>query len=310
MKVNVISNIRNGRGLQRDYEILKEDLEALGHQVRGVPFEEVTGDATKVPVGGVEPADVNLFLEIIVPSLLWAGKENWFIPNCEYYHPAMWDQYLDRIDRVLTKTYEAQVRWKDKISSKANFVGFRSRDMLLSVPKAPIFFHAPGHNRMKGTDVLIETWNIFGIKHPLTLVTPHIDLQAAAGGNKAITVQGWCDDAKLKFLMNTHRFHVYPSRVDGWGHCQHESLGSGAVLLSSIPMDGVDDKMCLPCRWDGLYNGVKLRNVTPQELFWAVERAASTDPSLLQAISGDARLSFEEETNNFRAALKEHFPCA
>ena len=69
MRFNIISNLTNGVGLQRDYELLRTELKARGHEVQGVQFN------AKPLV--VPPADVNIFDELVVPAAFAAAKEQW-----------------------------------------------------------------------------------------------------------------------------------------------------------------------------------------------------------------------------------------
>jgi len=61
MRFNLISNIDNGFGLQKDFEILKSLLESLGHDVCGVHFQKPNQ---------AESVDVNIYLETLIDLLL------------------------------------------------------------------------------------------------------------------------------------------------------------------------------------------------------------------------------------------------
>ena len=83
MRFNVISNLTNGIGLQRDYELLKAELERRGHVVRGVQFNA----AREVKV-----AEVNVFLETVRKEFFQYAARQWVVPN-----PEWWGQPWDAI---------------------------------------------------------------------------------------------------------------------------------------------------------------------------------------------------------------------
>ena len=73
LKFNIISNIQNGYGLEDDYQIVRELLEAAGHSVMPVQYDRAIE---------MQQADVNIFLETLIPVFGWA-RENWYFPNPE-----------------------------------------------------------------------------------------------------------------------------------------------------------------------------------------------------------------------------------
>ena len=81
MKFNIISNVTNGVGLEQDATMLAELLEARGHQARKVQF-----NARPIACGR---ADVNVFLELVVPEFFGYASVNWLVPNPEW-HAKTW----------------------------------------------------------------------------------------------------------------------------------------------------------------------------------------------------------------------------
>ena len=77
MRFNVISNLHNGAGLQRNYELLRHALEVRGHQVHGVQFN---AKPLLVP-----KADVNIFDEVVNVNAFAAAPKQWVMPHLEWW---------------------------------------------------------------------------------------------------------------------------------------------------------------------------------------------------------------------------------
>src|SRR6266403_5159235 len=99
MKFNICTNIDNGVGLEADYRLLRGLLESWGHKVEGVHFKRI--DA------GCPRADVNIFLETIASALFPFAKQNWLIPNQEWFAPWDNENAMNAIGRILCKTEDA-----------------------------------------------------------------------------------------------------------------------------------------------------------------------------------------------------------
>ena len=98
MKVNIISNFKPRTGLMHDVHIL-----------RGM-FTAVFGEDTQFfrihyMLPECPDADINVFMEVIAPSLFpYAGKNIW-IPNPEWTYKA-WIPYMSQVDEIWAKTAE------------------------------------------------------------------------------------------------------------------------------------------------------------------------------------------------------------
>ena len=106
-RFNLITNIFNQAGLQRDYELLRRLLEARGHACFGVMFD----DQKSLP----QHVDINVYLEVVAPHTLPYAKTSWIVPNSEWYWPHAWDQFLPRMEKVLCKTHDCYNIWSKKI---------------------------------------------------------------------------------------------------------------------------------------------------------------------------------------------------
>lgn len=308
MRFNLCSNISNGVGLQKDCELLKALLESWGHKVELVHYKRVDASSPT--------ADVNVFLEVIEYALFPKAREQWLIPNPEWYVPCDHTATFHKFDRVLCKTPDAVRIFKalyPELQNRITLLGFESRDMREpDVERERRFLHVAGQSRYKNTPSVAYAFAKFDdgdAKLPLTIVGAWAEDAEFARDHKNVNYIQHASDSELKRLMNTHLFHIMPSGYEGWGHALHEGMSCGAVMITTDhpPMNEIDG---LPKE---LY--VKPDRVIPElsaqralvvahPLWDAVKRAwKMTDDRVVQCRLS-ARASFEEETLFFRTNLK------
>ena len=121
MRINLIGNHRKGTGVSQDVQILHGMVaHVLGDtaQIRHVPHY----------LPHCPQADVNIFVEVINPSLFpYAGKTIW-IPNPEWTYKT-WEPYARDVDEIWVKTREAEklfAQWVDP--SRIRYIGWTSID--------------------------------------------------------------------------------------------------------------------------------------------------------------------------------------
>lgn len=294
-RFNIITNLTNGSGLQREYEILRDILAPAGHSVTGVHFQ--SSDCPR--------ADVNLFLETVVSAKLDAAPENWVMPNPEWWSEE-YQQSLPKLTRVLCKTRDAQRLFRELAGERASYVGFMSRDLYEpAVKRKPRFLHIAGNSPIKSTEVILEAWK--RLPYRLTVVSTYFHRQAS----KLKNVKGHerVSDARLRRLMNSRQFHLCPSKYEGFGHYLHEALGVGAVVITSDapPMNelGLAPELLIPARSGVMLRIARLHDVTPQAVIDRVKHVAQLSTERIQEISREARASFEQEKAAFRARFLE-----
>lgn len=288
----------NGGGLQRDFEILQEELVRQGHQVNGVQF-----NARHYP----KMADVNIFLEVLVPELFGHANHQWMIPNPEWWFPNHY-QYVPHLSRILCKTQEALTAFH-LFYPTAEFLGFRSRDLYRSwIEKKPEFLHVAGSSSVKNTEAILTAWQSIANPPPLTLVTTVPPFIRMAQSLSNVTVCSKIDDETLIELMNRCQFHLCPSQCEGFGHYLHEALGVGAVVLTSDapPMNEfhTPEQLLIPAMPGPSLRLSTMYKVTPNEVRGKVMQALLMSPFELQQFSQSAREHFELESKNFRTNLE------
>ena len=295
-RFNIITNLANGVGLQREYEILRVVLVSAGHVVVGVDFQQTAGCPS---------ADVNLFLETVVPSVFSAAPENWVMPNPEWWSDA-YQQALPKLTRVLCKTRHAYDLFRELAGDRVCYVGFMSRDLYQpDVERKPRFLHLAGNSQIKNTEAILKAWK--KLPYRLTVVSPHFHQEASK--LRHVKAYDRVSEEKLRQLMNSRQFHLCPSKYEGFGHYIHEALGVGAVVVTSDapPMNelALPKDLLVPTVPGAPLCLARLHEVTPQAVIDRVKHVAELSSVRIKEISLAARAHFEQERSNFRSRLLE-----
>src|SRR5579859_7827496 len=125
--VNIITNISNGAGLQKDAELFAALLEKLGHKWRLIAYDR--------PHQGLSyPANINIFMEVMVPYLLNNAPVNWLMPNSEWWDANAGECALPRINLVLCKTHDCEAIWNRKMGGRTFYTGFEAVDFSSNIP--------------------------------------------------------------------------------------------------------------------------------------------------------------------------------
>ena len=216
MRINVVTSF-NGRGLERDAEIIEALIACAGHTSRRVQWDQRASG---------RPADLNICLETMPIWVLDLAPRTWVMPNPEWWNPP-WTPYLSRVERVLCKTREA-IRIFSALTSRAEYLGFGARDRMdAGVPRERSFFCAAGVSVAKGADVVVEAWRRYSIPHPLTVTGK---LFAGHEPVEGVTFAGHVSDAEMRRLQNACTWHLQPSWTEGFGMAIHEALSCGALV--------------------------------------------------------------------------------
>jgi glycosyltransferase involved in cell wall biosynthesis len=122
MKVNIITNFQANTGLSHDSNILRGILTAVyGDDIQIFRIPYVFPQCAE--------ADVNIFLEVVNPSLFSYARKNIWIPNQEWTYQT-WIPYITMFDEIWVKTIEARKCFNDASQYKANikYIGWSSID--------------------------------------------------------------------------------------------------------------------------------------------------------------------------------------
>lgn len=302
MKFTIVSNITNGAGLQRDYELLKGMLEAKGHTVHGEMFN--SNNPT------FWPSDVVVFLEVVDPRWFRPGvQQYWMVPNSEWWYP-MWEPFVKRFSKVLCKTKDCLRLWMPKVGARATFMGFEANDFYRpEVERKKIFLHLAGKSETKNTQAVVAAWRQFHLPYQLIISAFKPCIMNLCRNIPNVTLVTRFDETQVRRVMNECRFHIMPSKAEGYGHAIHEALGcGGAVLTTNAPpmneFAGLDDQLLIPVAQTTPRPPLTLfYEVNAAGVAQAVNRAWQLRDDTLRIISEKARDGFLADRQAFRMAF-------
>lgn len=315
MTINVISNLANGVGLQRDAEILRDLLVERGHEVRLVQFNDI---------GSIAEAQLTVMLEVVIPEAFKFAPRNWWFVNPEWVDEEAL-KFIDRFDLVLCKTCDAFAELSKRLpNNRVEYVGFEASDLF--DPKClreRKFLHVAGRSLAKNTAAVLAAWkqvNVLNSAPPLpgkwkVVGEPDFEFpelivlsQNHRGNYPNVRFAPRVSPGEYVQLLNTCIFNILPSAYEGFGQALWEANSAGAVVITSDGASTKDagDPGLLVTSYPGVQQGiVSLRNVTCEAVVEAVRRALKLG-DVDAALSGsEARDRFVEMRNFFRTRFFE-----
>ncbi len=300
-RINIVTSLC-GAGLEREAILLRELLKPRGIETA---FIHYTGGANEC----METADINISLEVICPQALYLSKENWFAPNSEMYTSA-YDQHLPRITKFLCKTKDCLDIWSKKVGpERCVYTSFEARDLYRpEIPRQDTFLHIAGKSIYKGTESVIAAWQLHpGALPPLTVVADNHEYREQIARNPTnITYLARVKEDELIDLVNQNRFHILPSKYEGFGHCIWEALGCGGLVITTDvpPMNQYDGTYSLaPVSSQVTQRLAKLSTVSPENIYRAVRDLGGTLYSHFEHHSNRARQGFLANNKFFRETV-------
>lgn len=303
MKFNLISNITNGAGLEKDTNLLKALLESFGHAVTCTMFNENNPTFRQ--------HDINIFIEVVTPAWIRFARENILMPNSEWWYPC-WDHMLPHVTRVLCKTKACHEIWSRKVGpNRAIMMGFESNDFYRpEVERLPKFLHLAGKSETKNTATVCAAWRDYNLPYPLTVSAFKPEIIQHCRGIQNLTLVERFTDEQAIVALNSHQFHIMPSKNEGYGMAIHEALSCKGIVLTTDapPMNefaGIDRLMCIPVASSTPRLLTKFYEVTPGALAATVHKAARLDAGYIQVLGDAARIGFLQEREQFRNEFKK-----
>lgn len=310
---NICSNIDNQVGLQKDSELLRDLLESWGHTVRLIHYKK------RNQVEEAPNAIANIFVEVVNYDLIarQIAPHNIFIPNPEWL--AAWDHKpgFPDFDLILCKTQDA-VRILTKLTAeyqkKVRYVGFEARDLYdPSIPRERKFLHVAGQSRYKNTMATTYAFSNMmqdeDVRPELTIVGAYPDEYAFGVNSKNIKTYQHVTEEEMRQLMNSHLFHLMPAGYEGYGQSLHESIGCGAVTITTNhpPMNefpGVAQDLLVPYQ-DTIVELAAMRaRVVAAPIRDIVKKALRMKPEQIEKIQTEARAAFLKDREDFRSNFK------
>src|SRR5258708_7868439 len=312
MKFNIVTNIDNGVGLQADYLLIRGLLESWGHTVSGIHFKKQN------QIEEATQADVNIFLEVLQYDVIKKAKQNWLIPNPEWFVPSDHQLGLPVINKILCKTKEA-IRIFTELygAERVRYIGFESRDLYdAEVPRQRKFFHMAGQSRYKNSQAVAYAFAKYfddpsdkDVHRELIFVGAYPEEVQFARDHKNVRYIQRAGDAELKRLMNECLFHIMPSGTEGWGHAIHEGLGVGAVVITTNypPMnefDGIATDLLVPFQRTIPELSAQRAMVGAMEVKAIIEKTWKLSQEKIDEIGSCARNAFLNQRELFRINFK------
>jgi len=235
MRVNLISNHRKNTGSLQDVNIMRGILTAI--------FEQ---DISIQVVQYVQPqcaeADVNIFFDVVNPSLIsYAGKNIW-IPNHEQT-PRAWVPYLHMMNEVWVKTHEAERILKELTPTAVRYIGWTSLNKQTPSKKNYNKAIVPlGKNLYREIDVLFSAYDLIQKTNqisysrlPFLHVVSWRPLEVPESIIDRVMVHSILPDAEYDQLLSECGLCICLSKAEGFGHAVNESMASGCnLIISSI----------------------------------------------------------------------------
>ena len=315
MRFNICTNLDNGVGLERDYQILRGLLESWGHQVHGVHYKKQN------QIEESPNADINLFLEVLQYDVMKKSKRNWLIPNPEWFAVCDHRSGLPEIDKILCKTQDAVRIFTELYGpERVTHIGFESADNYdPTVERQRKFLHIAGQSRYKNSKGVAYAFAKFfddasdkDINRELIFVGAYEEEVMFARDHKNVKYIRRASDGELKKLQNECLFHIMPSGYEGWGHALHEGFGVGAVTISTDypPMNefaGAPKELLIPYQEAKILSTVipaKCAFVGAYQIKDFIDRAWRLTPERIKEIQENARAYFLKQREEFRTKFK------
>jgi hypothetical protein len=306
-----------GAGLEREYLLLKALLESNGDYVMGMHYTDMQSQ--------LHPSDIMISMEVVAPRSLSLSKENWLIPNSEW-----WDernsQFLPHFSKILCKTHDCYDIWSKKVGAdKCVYTSFEARDLYnAAIPRELRFLHIAGKSEHKNTEAVLNAWAMprgpLPPLPPLTVIARAPKIEAPFVNrrlddmfpDKNVTYHARVEDDKIVELLNSHQVHVIPSMYEGFGHVIHEGLGCGAFVITTDarPMntyEGIARECLVPVSHVTPYRLAQLNTVSAQDVNRMVRKATQLmqDDKFAHLSFIDARCEFLKNRDFFRHTILE-----
>lgn len=235
MRVNLISNNRNQTGLMQDVDI----FQGIWHHI----FEDTKFKRIHHAQPDCAEAEINVFFEILNPSLFTYAGINIWIPNPEWTYKS-WEPYFGQLDHIWCKTQHAVEIFKP-FNPNATYIGWTS--IAKGVPERKNFSKA----------IVLAGKNIF--RHPQIVINSYLlteekdrpklpDLHVVFDNTRMNVIVPPELESKVKLYPTTMKQKDYDellqecglaicvSSGEGFGHAINEAASTGSYLMmSDIP---------------------------------------------------------------------------
>jgi hypothetical protein len=192
-------------------------------------------------------AELNIFIEVITPSLFAYAAKNIWVPNPEWTYKT-WEPYAKRVDEIWVKTHEAE-RLFSEWGVPTRYIGWTSIDKV--VPDKKNFHKAivpVGKNIWRNPKPIIQAYIRIAQQRPdMYRALPELHIvhtpEAVALPPVPEPFQGKIklhsevlSETDYDALLQECGLCICMSAAEGFGHAVNEAMSTGSVLMLS-PID-------------------------------------------------------------------------
>jgi glycosyltransferase involved in cell wall biosynthesis len=236
MRINLIGNFRPNTGMTQDAMILRGMLaNTFGETLQIRRIHHTMPQCAE--------AEMNIFVEVINPSLLPYAAKNVWIPNTEWTYKT-WIPYLKMVDEVWVKTKEAETIYSG-LTDNVKYIGWSSIDKVYSdnkdYSKAIVLV---GKNVYRNPKPTLQAYHYIKQQNPdlysklPTLYIPHspnhIKFYNPPGlEDKVNLIDKELTETEYDELLHSCGLAICTSAAEGFGHAVNEAMAAGCNLLIS-----------------------------------------------------------------------------
>ena len=237
MRVNLIGAFRPNSGLMQDAMILRGLLTAVYGE--SVEIRKINHHFPQCP-----EAEMNIFIEVINPSLIPYAAKNIWIPNHEWTYKTR-IPYISMVDEVWVKTQEA-VDIFSAFSTNVKYIGWTSIDKVFSEKKNySKGIVLVGKNMYRNPKPVLQAYNYIMNTNPdfyrllPELTIPHnpefVQFFFPPTLEEKIVLKNEITDSEYEEILKESGLAICLSAAEGFGHAVNEAMSSGCnVILSPI----------------------------------------------------------------------------
>lgn len=303
MRINIVGNFQAHTGLTQDSNILRGILTAvLGKDIQIFRVPHVFPQC--------QEADVNIFLEVINPSLFSYARKNIWIPNQEWTYKT-WIPYISMVDEIWVKTTEARKCFNEASNYKANvkYIGWTSIDKGWNpdnwkknyskaiIPIGKNIFRHPkpvfqAYMRLKETSPVVYAklptlHVVHSPEHTKFTVPPEIE-------DKVVVISEVLKTDDYDELLKDCGLCICVSAAEGFGHAVVEAMSVGCNLLIS-PISPFTENIIGLCQPGVYYGETSAIVMQPECIGCLVETGVS---SIMEALTEYTSTSFQHKRDN------------